>query len=132
MEVRWAMIVVQHVDHDPKESRDFGHVRGSPNLWANAQVNPRCAARVTVDFTPNPTAAHVGLNRLLGTQFDVISIQDVHRSELSHVIRENDLRALGRCFDRSEHPTGHARQPTRIARPSKAGMRDYQSPHPGV
>jgi len=32
----------------------------------NAQVNPRCAARVTVDVTPNPTAAHVGLNRLLG------------------------------------------------------------------
>ena len=32
----------------------------------NAQVNPRCAARVDDQFTPNRPAAHVGLNRLLG------------------------------------------------------------------
>ena len=32
----------------------------------NAQVNPRCAASVDDQFTPNRSAAHVGLNRLLG------------------------------------------------------------------
>ena len=34
MEVRWAVIVVQHIDYDPKESRDFGHVLGSPIVWS--------------------------------------------------------------------------------------------------
>ena len=39
MEVRRAVIVVQHIDHDPKESRDFGHVLSSPIVWSNELTN---------------------------------------------------------------------------------------------
>ena len=35
-------------------------------LADNDQGNPRCAACVDDQFTPNRAAAHLGLNRLLG------------------------------------------------------------------